>query len=222
MKYLLFPFLIFSLQAAAQCKSYTMSDRGDTLNCIDKNDKKQGKWLIKTPALRGNIAKDEEGLFKDNLKTGTWRVYSAMGDLLGIENYRWGFKDGKQSYYTLQGLVREESWRARDPEKEYDTIDVPDLYEFGKYETKVIKLEGSTLRHGTWRYYDPASEVILRQEEYFMDELQKNGASQKTKPANTGTDSTQSTAKKVVPKEVTDYEKKNKKKKIKVRDGRTY
>lgn len=221
MKYLLSLFLLFSLKSLSQCKSFELSDRGDTLNCIDKNNKKQGKWIVKTPALRGNPAQDEEGVFKNNLKEGPWRMYNGMGDLLAVENYRWGFKDGKQFYYTILGLAREESWKAKDPEKEYDTIDVPDLFVDGKYERKIIKLEGSTVKHGFFRFYEPASGFVIRQEEYFMDQLQKPGGGNAANGGAPASDSTKK--KKIIPAEVLQYEKNNsKKKKIKVRDGRTF
>jgi hypothetical protein len=48
----------------AQYKSYSLSDKGDTLNIVDNKGLKQGKWIITVPELRGEPGYDEEGIFK--------------------------------------------------------------------------------------------------------------------------------------------------------------
>ena len=58
-------------------------------------------------------------------KGGTWRHYSLPGDVLAIENYKWGVKTASAVIITLYGIEREESWKATDPENPYDTIEVP-------------------------------------------------------------------------------------------------
>ena len=75
-----------------------------------------------------------------------------MEDLLAVENYRWGNKNGLCRYFTVAGLEREESWRAFNPGKAYDTIDVQDLKDPNKYEQVIVKTESSSLRHGTWKF----------------------------------------------------------------------
>ena len=51
-----------------------------------------------------------------------------MGDLLAIENYKWGVKDSIQLYFVQNMLEHEESWHALDPSRKFDTIYVPDFY----------------------------------------------------------------------------------------------
>src|SRR3954452_3664142 len=111
----------------AQCKTYIIGVKGDTLNCTDYAGMKQGKWVVKTPALRGEPGYDEEGVFKNDKKEGFWRRYSDQGDILAIEGYKYGYKDGVSQYFSLQGIIREESWRAINPAHPYDTIRVYDL-----------------------------------------------------------------------------------------------
>src|SRR6476469_9157327 len=154
MKWLFILFLFPSFAVAAQWKSYRLTSNNDTINCIDKNDLRQGKWSIKIEGLRGEPGRDEEGIYKDGKKEGIWRVYTTMGDLYAIENYRWGNKDGKCQYFNISGIVREESWKAVNPANPYDTVDVYDPVDPNKMYRQVVKIEGSSVKHGRWTYYD--------------------------------------------------------------------
>lgn len=203
---------------SAQCKVFKLMDEGDTLNCIDNKDKKQGKWKIHVDALRGNSGYDEEGIFKDNLKEGVWRKYDDYGLLIALENYRWGNKNGTQKYLENGKLEHEESWKSMDPEKKFDTIDVPDVYDPYKVEQKIFPVKPYAVEHGTWRFYDPETGKLLKKDEYFLGELYVL----KPKDDNAVNKTDTLPVKKVVPKEVLDFDKKNKNKKsIKLRDGRT-
>jgi hypothetical protein len=211
-------------QVWAQCKTFKLSDRGDTLNCVDKKGLKQGPWLVSVPELRGNPGYEEEGEFIDDKKEGIWRRFTLEGDLVAVESYKWGMLNGKSQFYSVLGLEREEGWWAINPNKEYDTIEVPDLFEDGVYKTVIIKNEGRSLKHGTWTWWDPTTGFVQRTEEFIRDSavnaLAAFGISARSKktPADTGT-----TKKKVEkPAVVQEYEKNNaNKKKIKVRDGST-
>lgn len=212
--------------AAAQCRTYKLSSKGDTLNCVDFKGQKQGKWLIQTPKLRGEPGFEEEGEYKNDRKEGTWRRYNLMGDLLAMENYKWGNKNGKSVYFTLQGLEHEESWRAVNPDKSFDTLDVADLKDPNKYERIVIKTDGSSLKHGTWKYYNPTTGELVSTEEYFLDKL-KNPDGEvmsdtlSSLPTQKNIPKKDTATTKVKPKEVLEFEKKNAgKKKVKVLDGR--
>lgn len=216
--------LLLSLQGYSQCKTYKIGAKGDTLNCVDQQDRKQGKWVIHVESLRGEPGYEQEGEFKDDKKEGVWRTYSLMGDLEAIENYRWGYKNGINRYFNLAGLLREESWKAVNPENPYDTIQVPDLNDPYKVEMKVIKIEGTTVRHGTWKYYQPGAGTLVKTEEYVFGKLEDPNKKLLQATADNVSDSstTAKDGKKVKPKEVLQYEKKNSgKKKIEVRDGQT-
>jgi len=210
--------------AWAQCKTFKLSDRGDTLNCVDRKGLKQGPWLVAVPELRGNPGYEEEGEFIDDKKEGIWRRYTIEGDMVAVESYKWGMLNGKSQFYSVLGLEREEGWWAINPMKAYDTIDVPDLFEDGVYKSVVIKNEGRSFKHGTWTWWDPTTGFVQRTEEFIRDSsvnpLAAFGISARSKkaPADTGT------AKKKTekPSIVQEYEKNNSnKKKIKVRDGST-
>jgi antitoxin component YwqK of YwqJK toxin-antitoxin module len=216
MRYLLIISLFLSTRSFSQYKDYVIGVKGDTLNITDKKGQKQGKWIVRYEEVRGEPGYEEEGIYKDNRKEDTWRRYSLMGDLLAMENFRWGNRDGIAQYYNKVGqLMREESWRAINPDKQYDTLDVEDVDHPGNYKTVIVKNEGAGVKHGTWKYYDPFSGMITKTEIYTVGKLETGD-----KPV-AAADST-SNKKSAKPKEVLEFEKKNTgKKKIKVRDGST-
>jgi len=227
--FILFLFILLSALAvrAQRCESFLISVKGDTINCMDRKKMKQGRWVLRVEALRGEPGYEEEGEFMDDRKEGAWRRYNLTGDLLAIENYKWGFRDGKQMYFTNLGdLLREEAWRAVNPENPYDTIEVPDPDNPLVTMEKVVKQESSELKHGTWKYYDPASGQLRKSESFsYGMRLDAPGkpvaetaqpAGSKNPPAGS---KGQANAK---PAAVADWEKKNAgKKSVKVRDGRT-
>ena len=229
MRFILFFVLLISLSGYGQWKTYIIGIKGDTLNRVDMKGRKQGPWVIHVDELRGERGYEDEGYFLNDKKEGTWRRYSLDGDKIAEENYRWGNKNGKCSYYTnTGGLLREESWRAVNPDNPVDTVDVYDLHDPTKVIDRVaVRLTGFTLKHGLWTYYDPYEGTITKTERYWLDKLSiGNEGDDELKPIDV-TDSkskSDTTGKRTMtkPQAVLDYEKKNAgKKKIKVREGRT-
>jgi hypothetical protein len=229
MRFILFFVLLISLSGYSQWKTYIIGIKGDTLNRVDVKGRKQGPWVIHVDELRGEKGYEEEGYFLNDKKEGTWRRYSLDGDKIAEENYRWGNKNGKCSYYTnTGGLLREESWKAVNPDNPVDTVDVYDLHDPTKVVDRVaVRLTGFTLKHGLWTYYDPYEGTITKTERYWLDKLSTgNEGDDELKPIDV-TDSkskSDTTGKRTMtkPQAVLDYEKKNAgKKKIKVREGRT-
>jgi hypothetical protein len=225
MRWLPIFFLLASLQASSQCKTYIIGVHHDTLNCTDYSNLKQGKWVVHVQSLHGEPGYEEEGVFKDDKKEGTWRRYTLQGDIQAIENYKWGYKNGISDYYDMWGLEHEESWRATNPENPYDTVQVPDLNDDTKIYLKVIKIDASTSQHGTWTFYDSQRGTIIKTESYILgqrvDPLTNKPLSGKQLTLYDSSIANKNIVK-TIPKEVTEYEKKNaNKKKIKVRDGAT-
>jgi hypothetical protein len=232
MRFILISLLFISSSAFSQWKDYIISVRGDTLNRVDLKGRKQGPWVVHVDPLRGEPGYDEQGYFLDDKKDGLWIRFSPEGDKIAEENFRWGSFDGKCRYYTRNGgLIREESWRAVDPQKTMDTVDVFDIKDPDKLVGRVIvKLEGQTNKHGTWNYYDPMWGRIEKTERYFLNKLQTgeegNGDDGEIKvlDVSDGKSKTDTAGKKTVtkPQAVLDYEKKNSgKKKVKTRTGQT-
>ena len=232
MRYILFIILLISTNSYSQCKTYKMGVKGDTLNCVDMKGMKQGRWVNELPPLRGEKGYEEQGVYINDKKEGQWQQFTLDGDLLAIENYRWGNKNGRCMYYNPFGQpVREESWKAVNPDNPYDTVDIYGLNDPTKVIRKdVIKLDGHTLRHGTWKFFDQDLGTVVKTEQYKLDKLIVAGSVEdelapidistgSTTKSKTDTTGKKTTAK---PQAVLDYEKKNAgKKKVKTRDGQT-
>ena len=205
--------ILTAFSGNSQYKDFRLSPEGDTLNAIDKNDKKQGRWVIHVDELRGEPGFEEEGVFKDGQKDGYWRKYNLDGDLIAVEHYKLGGKDGVQQYFSFLGeLQREESWRGYNPDSPYDTIAV---YGSGSNEIvdfKIVKAEPYSVKQGTWKYYDQGQ--IVKTEEWERNNL----VVPKSKVASSAP-----AKKKEVEKtpEMLKWELQNKGKKKVLRDGQT-
>jgi hypothetical protein len=201
----------------AQYKTYKLSESGDTLNAIDKQDRKQGKWVIHIDPIRGEEGYEEEGIFKDGKKEGIWRLYSLSGDIIGVETYKFGGKDGIQQYYTYLGdLVREESWRGYNPDAPYDTIPIYGTGNDEIIDYKIVKAEQYSVKHGEWRYYEPGTGRLVKTEKYDRGFLEKApGSPTASAPVADKPKKVEKTA------QMVEWEKKNKGKKKVVRDGQT-
>lgn len=215
--FLLIFLLGFSPFIFAQHRSFKISPKGDTINVVNAEGFKQGRWVNRIEELRGEPGYEEEGMYnKTGEKNGVWRLYTLEGDLLGMENYLNGGKDGLQQYYSFLGnLVREESWRGYDPEHPYDTIPVYGTTSNEVVEFKVVKAEPYSVKQGTWKYYDSETGRLLKTENWERNNL--------VNPERAQAAALASGKKKEVEKtpEMLEWEKKNKGKKNAIRDGRT-
>jgi antitoxin component YwqK of YwqJK toxin-antitoxin module len=221
MRWILIFFLLISFTGYSQLKDYTISVKGDTLNAVDMKGLKQGKWVHRYDEVRGEPGFEEEGEYKDGRKEGVWRKYTLMGDLIAMENYRWGYKDGRSQYFNGLGeLLREENWKALNPDKQYDTLEVEDVDRPNQFKTVVVKNEGAGIRHGAWKYYDPTTGFVNKTEFYVLGALDKG--SQKSSSSTAAAKPAEAKGKSK-PKEVLEFEKKNAgKKKVRVQDGSTF
>lgn len=198
----------------AQWKDYRLINDGkDTVNRIDQQDRRQREWIVRVERLRGEPGYEEEGEYVDNRKEGEWRIFNLMGDLIGIEQYRWGNKDGLAQYFTINGGLRmEQHWKALNPDKQFDTIQVENVDKLNTYRTVVVKNEGAALKHGVWKYYDAEDGSLIRAETYVLGKLESNDAvvAQPQQPKEIPK-----------PKEVLEFEQQKGRKKIRYQDGST-
>ena len=232
---LIFCALLVSADSYSQkWKSYIIGVKGDTLNRVDMKGLKQGPWVVHVKELRGERGYEEEGFYVNDKKDGVWRKFSLEGDLTAIETYRWGGKDGRSVYLNMSGEpLREESWKAVNPDSPYDTVNVYDPNNPDKIIAKqVIKLEGYSLKHGAWKHYDSFSGRLEKTDYWYFDKpARKTGIDDdELAPIDVSNNEDEDNTAKVdekkkavpKPKEVLEFEqKKPGKKKIKVRDGST-
>ncbi|MEI8053726.1 MAG: hypothetical protein WCH52_08260 [Bacteroidota bacterium] len=212
-----FLFLIFSQNIFSQYKEFKLTQFGDTINAINKDGQKVGKWVTETNELRGEPGFVEEGIYKKGEKDGYWRKYSNQGDLLAMEHYILGGKDGLQQYFSFLGdLEREENWKGYNPDSPYDTIAVYGTGNGEIVDYKIVKALPYSVKDGEWRYFE--SGRLLRSEQWSVNNLvnPKAAASSRTKTPYVKPEKLEK------PPAMVEWEKKNKGKKNVIRDGQTH
>ena len=221
-------FVVFWINGMAQCKTFEITISGDTINCVDMNDLRQGKWVLKVPVIRGEPGYEAEGMYKNGKQEGLWRRYSLQGDLIALENYRWGYKDSIQQYFHMNGgLMEQQSWKAANPEKPTEMVEVYDLNDPKKVFLVEVKIEGNTMKHGIWKYYDPFTGRMEKQENYILNKLDDGSVTANGMIMPAVNESPKAEVQPVIkekpkPSEVQQYEKTNEgKKKVKLRTGQT-
>jgi hypothetical protein len=95
----------------SKAQSFEMISK-DTINMIDANAKKQGKWIItgrnKPGTCYGIQQTIEEGMYKDNKRIGIWKEYYCNNNMKSKMNYVNGRPTGEVILYYENGRVREE------------------------------------------------------------------------------------------------------------------
>ncbi len=233
-KYTLTLMLLGALTAHSQCIEYSLTSNGDTLNCKDKKGIKHGKWVHKIEEIRGEPGYEEEGVYEKDQKIGFWRIFNLQGDLIGIENYRFGQKSGLQQYFSISGsLIKEESWLAHNPENPTEMVEVYDINDPNKVYMVEVKLDASAVPHGLWKYYEPGSGSLIKKENFILGKLddgsgtgngmiKKEGKDAAAKDDHSKPETKEKPKEKPKPREVMDFEKKNEgKKNVKMRTGAT-
>lgn len=206
----------FATSSFAQHKEFKLTAKGDTINIVNKQGQKQGKWVTHIDEIRGEPGYEEEGVYRKGVKDGYWRRYNLGGDLIAVEHYILGGKDGLQQYYNYLGdLEREESWKGYNPDAPYDTVAVYGTGSGEIIDYKIVKAEPYSVKHGDWNYYEPGSGRIIRTEQWERNNLVVPGAEKKEVAVADKSKKIEKTA------EMLEWEKKNKNKKKALREGKT-
>ena len=214
--------LMLTYNAGAQHKLFIISAKGDTINVVDKKNLKQGKWVTTVAELMGEPGYEEEGYYKNDKKNGPWIKYNSTVDIVAVENYRAGGKEGVQEYFNFLGdIEKHEEWKGYNPDTPYDTIPV---YGQGNNEIssyKIVKAEPYSVPNGEWKYY-AAGGKLTKVEKYDRGHLLKNEEDKPAVVTAVVTDD-EKPKEKVKTREILEYEKKYSKKKRKQmeRDGKT-
>lgn len=115
MKRILFILIIICGHSIAQSQSSEIYN-GDTINLIDVNGKKQGKWILMGKHKPGTCYKPdqkiEEGKYQDNRKTGAWMEFYCNGNMKNKITFTNGRPDGYAIMYHENGKISEEgNWK---------------------------------------------------------------------------------------------------------------
>ncbi|MDP2385617.1 MAG: SpoIIE family protein phosphatase [Bacteroidota bacterium] len=122
---------IFSYAQQNKLKDYDLF-LGDTIDRIDANDLKQGRWVyfgkdkngLKNKVLKHNQI-TEEGVFLNDKKNGVWKTYHIKTNKLKSEVlYVGGVTSGKAKFYSEKGkLIKEGILRSGQWSGEYYLYD---------------------------------------------------------------------------------------------------
>jgi len=157
-------------QSSVKTKKETTAD--DNLNKRDARQRKQGMWFYDIPVHFGDPGYYEFGSYKDDLKTGLWYKMSRDQQLIAIENFKLDVPDGPAQYFENGRLASVGNYRGIYTPYDFDTVLV--LNPISLEDTMVvIPAERGYTKHGTWRYYDPASGHLIIEREYQVDYLLK-------------------------------------------------
>lgn len=155
--------------------AFAQSDDGGTpapINVVDNKGNKQGTWLMKYEAIRGEPGYTSIGNYTDNKKTGTWYQIDFEGKPISILKYKKGVLDGESKYFENGVLVCIGNWRGLNPDSKFDTIWVYNP-ETNIENEVVVSTDQGAVRHGLWKYYNPESGLLIKEEYYQVGEIIK-------------------------------------------------
>lgn len=160
--------LPLSLNAQQNKETKTAAD--DNLNKKDKQGKKQGMWFFNMPSQFGDPSYMEFGTYKDDLKSGLWYKLSNERQLISIETYKQGVLDGQAQYFDEGRLYCIGNYRGIYSKYAYDTFMVTNPVTLNDTMVIISSDRGYT-KHGLWRYYNPVTGHLVKEEEYQVDLL---------------------------------------------------
>jgi antitoxin component YwqK of YwqJK toxin-antitoxin module len=105
------------LCASAQTFEIDPVNRKDTINLIDYEGKKQGRWIVygksKPDTCYAKTSKVEEGPYADNRKKGIWTSYFCSGNIQRKITFQNGRPDGYAIFFHENGKTAEEgTWKV--------------------------------------------------------------------------------------------------------------
>lgn len=164
--------LVCGTCAFAQVKQLqdSLQQHQSSINKADSKGRKNGMWLLHNDGGKGEVAFYQFGTFDHGRKTGTWYKVDNDGELLAVEGYRNNVLNGEVKYYDKGRLYCIGNYRGLNPDHEFDTVWVEDPVTEQQLE-RIIPSERGTLRHGMWKFYNPESGRLIREEEYQVDDL---------------------------------------------------
>lgn len=132
----------------------------DTVNRIDADGKKQGKWVLLGKHKPGTCyqaeSKVEEGKYDNNRKTGIWVEYYCNGNMKNKLTFVSGRPDGYAIMYHENGKISEEgNWKNQRWVGNYKLY-----YENGQVQHEFV-FNQSGKRDGAQKYYYENGQVAI-------------------------------------------------------------
>ncbi len=185
-------FAFFSACIFAQTFEIDPFNKKDTINRIDAEGKKQGKWIVlgksKMESCYPQNAIVEEGLYIDNKKSGIWKDYHCNGNLKTQITFQNGRPDGPASKYYETGKLKEEGiWKITKWTGEYKLY-----YANGQIQHE-FNFNANGKREGNQRYFYESGKIMIEgnwaagQESGIVKEFYETGEIKSEKNYSSGT-----------------------------------
>lgn len=153
-----------------QAQKRPAKKEAEKVNQFDAQGRRHGMWVNIVDKRKGEEAYKEAGEYIGGRKSGLWYKMDEAGNMVAIENYKWGVLDGESKYFENGQVMVIGRYRGLNPDVEVDTIMVEDPVT--DVQTLVpVRSDVHSVRHGTWRYYNERTGNIARIEEYQVDDL---------------------------------------------------
>ncbi len=163
----------------------------DTINVIDHNGLKQGKWIVYGKSKANSCfqpdAKAEEGVYSDNKKNGIWKEYYCTGNMKNKITFNNGRPDGYAIIYHENGKISEEgTWKINKWVGNYKLY-----YDNGQVQQE-FNYNTSGRREGPQKYYYDNGQVMIEgdwnggKETGVIKEYHENGDLKAEKTYNDG------------------------------------
>jgi hypothetical protein len=161
-------FLYFTCTINAQVK--ITAQKKAVTNLTDNKGIRIGAWWIVTPERMGEVGYTEFGHYDHGNKTGRWYKMDNENNLTSIESYKSNVLNGESRYFEKGKLTCVGHYRSVISGNIFDTIVVVDPRNNSENITPILA-ENATQRHGSWKYYDPQTGKLVREEDYQVDNL---------------------------------------------------
>ncbi len=154
-------YLLVTLCGATFAQSQSSEVLGtDTINVIDVNGKKQGKWVLmgkhKPGTCYAPTAKIEEGKYADNRKIGIWVEYYCNNNMKNKLTFTNGRPDGYAIMYHENGKISEEgNWKMNRWVGNYKLY-----YDNGQVQHEFV-FSPAGKREGAQKYYYDNGQVAI-------------------------------------------------------------
>ncbi len=134
--------------------------KGDTINKIDIDGRKQGKWILMGKHKPGTCyapeAKVEEGKYQDNRKKDSWIEYFCNGNMKNKLTFANGKPDGYAQMFHENGKISEEgNWKNNRWVGNYKLY-----YENGQVQHEFV-FNPNGKREGAQKYYFDNGQIAI-------------------------------------------------------------
>lgn len=141
-------------------QSSEIGPNNDTINRIDGEGKKQGKWILYGKTKPGTCYKPEQevekGAYQDNRKTGIWIEFFCNGNMKNKLTFNNGRPDGYAIMYHENGKISEEgNWKVNRWVGNYKLY-----YDNGQVQHEFV-FNTSGKREGAQKYYYENGQVAI-------------------------------------------------------------